>query len=465
MKDGVRFAPCQVAYHKRCIKAGPPFRSRFRNQHGLSYPSTFAPPSFCCELCTVRANMGKELVAHHKSYSLLMLERMRMIDMAHAWAYRTIQQYSSALKWVKTFSTYFDVPILPQTPLIHPPVTHAIPLAWAELNYSLRTTTSKSGEILPIKYSTVTFLRSAVGMVHAYDMIQRFPQQLLRDKYRRALVVPYAAPSEEAMTHFFHLGMSRRLGTQATPSWALSWIHISFINNYLELLYNQATSNEEKHNIACAGVINLIAYLGWLRAQDIFFLSPTHVIITLPVNGPTRGLPPNVGAIELRLLEATKTNQSMEADVVIAYETLSGLQPGKWLIRLRQFESYHPNLLFSTTTHHQFTSSIFRHNYVYPALEAQRRNQEPSLQCFSDAVGDRIQDKVTSMHSWRRAGRSKVSRPPRYNEPNVKGTRKATKDEIYYHGRWLIPRGREAIDHQYNQWDLSERICITMLCG
>lgn len=51
---------------------------------------------------------------------------------------------------------------------------------------------------------------------------------------------------------------------------------------------------------------------------------------------------------------------------------------------------------------------------------------------FYDEKGRRIQDKVYSVHSWRRAGHSRVSHKARHTEPS--GTRKAT--ETYKRGRW-----------------------------
>ena len=459
------FQPCQSSYHQKCIRVGHPFQTRFENKRGLFMPSSIPIPNFTCELCTVRANVWDDLQPPYLTYSLMMLERMRMIDMAHAWAQNTVNQYRATLKWVNAFAHYYKVPILQVDPLKNPPVSKGILLAWAELAYSLRTTETKSGQILPVKYGTITQVRSAVGMFFATDMLQRFPQQLLRDKYRRFIITPHASPSEEAITHFFHLGLSRRIGTAVTPSWALSWIHIAFIDSYLEAIFSTTTNKELQHNIVCAGVINLFTYLGWLRSQDIFNLQVSDITVTTPINGPARGLPPNVGAIELRLLKATKANQTETADVVIAFETLSGLTPGKWFARLLTFQPVIQEVLFSTHSYPRWTSRIFREHFAHPILEKQRSLKEPTLAAFSDTLGERIQDRISSMHSWRRTGRSRVSCPPRHNEPNPPGTRTASEDEVYFHGRWLIQRKREKIDRQYNQWDLVERIPITLCCS
>jgi hypothetical protein len=93
------------------------------------------------------------------------------------------------------------------------------------------------------------------------------------------------------------------------------------------------------------------------------------------------------------------------------------------------------------------------------------QDKEPTLQMFGDTKGTRICDKVYSIHSWRRAGRSRAGLAPRHNEPSPKGTRPATKTKIYEHGRWTLRRDNrsEAIDTTYNQWGLVERLAVIMI--
>jgi hypothetical protein len=92
--------------------------------------------------------------------------------------------------------------------------------------------------------------------------------------------------------------------------------------------------------------------------------------------------------------------------------------------------------------------------------------KEPTLLCFTNEDGNRIRDKVYSMHYWRRAGRSRVSRAARHNEPQPKGTRKATPTEVYEHGRWTNRRDQKGEDMValYNQWGVTERLAITLAC-
>jgi hypothetical protein len=177
--------------------------------------------------------------------------------------------------------------------------------------------------------------------------------------------------------------------------------------------------------------------------------------------------PPHIGAILLDLLPETKSNPCQVADVVIAYTTLLGLAPGEWIQALLSWTMATTGRLFSTATQANWTSRYFRETYAWPLLEEMRTVQkEPTLLCFTDEVGNRIRDKVYGMHSWQRAGRSRVSRAARHNEPKPKGTRKATPTEVYEHGRWTNRRDQKAEDMAalYNQWGVTERLAITLAC-
>jgi hypothetical protein len=141
-----------------------------------------------------------------------------------------------------------------------------------------------------------------------------------------------------------------------------------------------------------------------------------------------RGSYPRLGTqhrshrISSRLLASTKSDKTVTVNVIIAWRCLSGLSLGKWMTRLDLFESEIPGLLFSTRKIPVWTSQHFRSDFAYPILELHRASGEPTLKAFTDQPGHRIRDKVYSMHSWRRAGRSRVSRKPRHDEPNPKGT-------------------------------------------
>jgi hypothetical protein len=92
--------------------------------------------------------------------------------------------------------------------------------------------------------------------------------------------------------------LARRLGTEVSKSWVLSHVHIVYMDNYLITAYEQATSLELQHELACAGSVNLLAYLGWLRGREVFESMEEDLKVVLPKDGPSRNLPPGIGAVE-----------------------------------------------------------------------------------------------------------------------------------------------------------------------
>ena len=73
-------APCGVLYHHGCQRVGAPFHTRLREQAGQAYPSMEYVPNYICEACSGRAVLGRELGENEEDVSILLLERMRMID-------------------------------------------------------------------------------------------------------------------------------------------------------------------------------------------------------------------------------------------------------------------------------------------------------------------------------------------------------------------------------------------------
>jgi hypothetical protein len=449
-----------VAYHGECIQAGPPFHTRLENNKGLSLPHWALRPHFVCELCTVRNELQRELHRSDRDIHLLMFERMRMIDAMNWWQHRTLKQYGPHLKYLFYFDHYYSVQALKPSPLKRPPSTPAIPIMWALLNYSLRN--NKEGE--RIRHNTVRGIKSAASLYYALDTQMAYPRQVLRDGQQRGIVLERVSPTDEAGTTFCTKGMARRMGTETKQSWALTHNHIQYMDQRLEEGYHRAPTLAGQHEVACAGAANLLAYLGWLRSGELFPALKADVTLTVPQDGPTRGLPDGVGAIEFNLGAETKSDPCITADVILAWESLSGLSVGRWLLRLAVFESYHGERLFSTALKPMWDSRHFREHFAWPLLEQMKMEGEPTLKVFSARKGSRLRDKVYSLHSWRRAGRSRVSRPPRHNEPNPPGTRVATPQEIYEHGRWRKKGKSEDMPHHYNQWDMADRLAISLLC-
>jgi hypothetical protein len=454
-------APCGVSYHAECIKAGEPFRTRLPLDKGLICPSGPKLPHFICELCQVRGIINREVKARIKDLELLLMERMRLIDSLSWWQKSTMKTYGPYLSFLERFEQHYEARVLRPTLLVRPPHSAGIALVWAQQLYSLRLYQGTR-----IKFNTIRMLRSAASLYYTWDMQIVYNGQVRRERKRNELC-PYVLPNEESLATFASKGMSRRLGTEVKPSWALSFCHILYIDRRLCDAVNTASSEGSRHKLICAGLANLLGYLGWLRGTELFSINHEDVTIIEPANGPLHELPPNVGAVLVNLLAETKTNSCQVADVVMAYQTLSGLSLGFWFQALYKVSPTSTGPLFHTTAEGQWSSRYFREKYAWPILEEMRTHaKEPSLQMFGDAKGDRIADKVYSIHSWRRAGRSRVSRRARHNEPNPRGTRQASKTEVYEHGRWTLRRDSrgEAIDATYNQWGLIERLAVTMLC-
>jgi hypothetical protein len=63
-------------------------------------------------------------------------------------------------------------------------------------------------------------------------------------------------------------------------------------------------------------------------------------------------------------------------------------------------------------------------------------------------------------------GRSRVSRAARHNEPCPPGSRQATPQEIYEHGRWKAVKSNRVEDMpaHYNQWELIDCVALTLCC-
>ena len=136
---------------------------------------------------------------------------------------------------------------------------------------------------------------------------------------------------------FFTKGCEGRIGTDAKPSWALRDRHVRAFDSFFDHNYRAATTPAGKRHWARAGLANLLLWLGWLRARELFDLRGLDITVVLPVDGPTWDLPPNVGALLLRLNPETKTSRTATADVPVGFTTCSGYRPGRWLLRLKRW--------------------------------------------------------------------------------------------------------------------------------
>lgn len=459
--DGRIFVPCGTTYHLGCIKVGEPFRSRLPAARGLQFPRTRIAPPFICEACTVRAQLGRELTKSREHLALLMLERMRVIDQANAWSVGTHSNYQALLGKLVRFERAFGVNLLRPTELCHPPRHPSIGVMWAQQHYTLQSPSSshsQSGD--RILFGTARGLRSAASQYYLWDRQLAYPERLLRDpRTRKVYLVDDVSPTDAMGYGLMATGMAKRMGDESKPPIALTLKQICWIMSHLDSLWRATSRSMDRREIAAAGVTNLIGWLGWLRSDELFSLTWGDLTITRPPDGPRIGLPAGVGALELRLLPETKSSRTRVADVIISYLCASGLSPGLWMERLRRLwpNARASDSIIRGASGEAWTSRYFRRSHLYVWLHAMRSEGDPFLQAFTLEPGNRIEDKYYSFGTYRRGGRSSCTK--RNN-----GTKKATPDEVYEHGRWRKRISRENMPTRYNEFGIDDRVNITLLC-
>jgi hypothetical protein len=459
-QDGRTFVPCGTTYHLGCIKVGEPFRTRLPAGRGLAYPKVAISPSFICEACTVRAQIGGELRKSGGHLTLLMLERMRLIDQANAWSASSHAIYQGGLRRLSRFQQNFGVPILQATPLSRPPRSPSIGMMWAQQHYAIQSPTgrhSQSGE--RILCQTARLVRSAGSQFYAWDRQIAFPDRAIRDSTHRIIITNGVSPGDEMGYALMTTGMGKRMGDQSRPPYALTLGQVQWIMRRLDSMWSVCLTLPGRREIAAAGVTHLIAWLGWLRSVELFSLKWSDTTITRPDDGPTLGLRPGVGAVELLLLPETKASRTKLADVVVSYVCASGLSLGLWLERLRSLWSADlvGSPLIRGSSGAPWTSHYFRSQHLYVWLNQMRVEGDPFLQAFTQSPGNRIEDKFYSMGSYRRGGRSSCTK-------RSNGLQQATDSEVYEHGRWSHKISKESMPTRYNEFSLEDRLNLTLLC-
>jgi hypothetical protein len=116
--DGTYFSPCGNQYHPECIKVVKPFKTILvRATLGLQYPPVMTRFPFIFEACTVRVVLGRELTWTSGDIQLLMLERMHVIDMAHAWDLLMLQGTARYLGRLSNFGQKYSIDLFPKAPI------------------------------------------------------------------------------------------------------------------------------------------------------------------------------------------------------------------------------------------------------------------------------------------------------------------------------------------------------------
>ena len=463
------FQPCNVLYHASCIKVGAPFRSRHfgKGTNGLQYPPCGTNLPFICELCTTRTHLGRELDPHSSTdMTLLILERMRMIDAAHAWAPRTLENACRTLRRIDKFFTSHQLPSLHVQlglpTLSHPPLDVSIPLFWSMEHYTSCPSTRSHGAAP--SWNTGRAQRSALSLYSAWTTAFCYPQNSYKDSDNRVLSDPSLSPSDNILSRLTAGGIAARLGTESRPSQALVSRHIHWNQKYRTKLLETHTSLHAQYEIVAAQCVELLAWLGWLRSSETFNIRLEDVEMVPPGKGDMYNFPSNVGAILLQLLPSTKSSRNKQVDVVIAWQTASGLSFGFWMSRLifilHQLHWKTPSsYLFRTNSNAPWTSHYFRTNHLYPLLHLQYLNGDATLRHINITSSQDIPYYFFSMHSYRRGADTHCSR---LREGCI---RKAHHDEKIDHGRWRIKNtGRENMPTHYREPSIEDRLYLTLLC-
>ena len=412
-----------------------------------------------CELCTVRAVLGREL-GHPGDRWLLQLERMRVLDSLHNWSTGTNQLYQSRIRQLRRFEAAHPGLCLfvPQDQLA-PASGPEIGLMWALLHASVQPLVfrGRSSRTTPT-FDTIRSLRSAASQVYGWDLIS---SNSGTDWYfqDRRLIQGSVRPTDSASFELFTRGMAARIGTQATPSTALLGRHIRGLDTYFNSQYLAAPAGISRYNLALAGFANLLLWLSWLRGGEAFSLTWSDVTIIWPHEGPQHDIPDGIGALLLRLLPETKSSRATTADVPIALRTVTGLDLHRWLRRVLQEHRQAPvghDRVFRSRDGHRWNSHTYRTQYLYPGLLYLRAAGDTFLQTIGNVRGNSIPDRFYSIHSYRRGARTHSQRSNRHRLH-----RKATNPQVDEHARWRTKRSSQPLRIQYSEWTLYERLRIT----
>ena len=268
------------------------------------------------------------------------------------------------------------------------------------------TTPSQRSKGATPTWNTGRVQRSAVSLYHSWWAAFCNPSTIYKDKDRRLLSDRNLGSTENTLSHMTAGGMAARLGTESRPSQAL---------NQRQILWNQQARNNslqvtnltkmKQYEYIAANCAELILWLGWLRASEVFNLRVQDVDLTTPQNHGKHNLPPGVGAIQLRLLPSTKSQRDKQADVIIAWKTSGGLRLGHWLTKLYiamkslDWKSPH-SYLFRDKANTPWSSYYFRSKHLYPLLHRQLKAKDPLLTHLSISKNHGIEWYYYSLYSY-----------------------------------------------------------------
>lgn len=414
---------------------------------------------YVCELCVVTATLHRPLRPTSSDDALLMLERMRQIDLAHSWAPKTLSTIARELRRFRAFQRDFALPpVGPQAPM-RPPSGTSIQLLWL-LEWRTTHRSSKDGYEF-ITFSGARSVRSALSALHTWAFAHQRSGTAFQAPTKQTISLdPLGlAATDDLVTHLTTQGMMRRLGTEAKPPLAIRADHVHYNIAARSRAYQAATDPTTRHRLALANFCELTFWLGWFRSSEVFTLRWCDIEYIDHGQAPTFGLPSP--ALLFRLLESTKTNRSKQADVIVAARTASGLDIGFWFRQVRSLvrpSPRDPSLVFQTLGH-AWTSHSFRTHHLLPLWEEQRRHGDPTFRPYAGPAPNTLRHKIYSMGSFRRGARTHVSR----HRPGC--LRAASAEEILEHGRWRTRNvSAPSVSRHYNEPSLEDRLYLTLLC-
>jgi hypothetical protein len=153
-----------------------------------------------------------------------------------------------------------------------------------------------------ILVQTTRLLRSAGAHFYAWDRQIAHHDRSLRDSQRRVMFMEGVIPTAELGYTSLTTGMAKRMGDHSKPPIALTLSQVLSVMHHLDGKWRTCTSRTNRLDLAAAAVAHLLAWLGWLRAFELFSIMWADVTLTSPRHGPRVGLALGTGVIELRLL-------------------------------------------------------------------------------------------------------------------------------------------------------------------
>ena len=363
----------------------------------------------------------------------MILERVRLLDIAWSWARGTHRTYQTQFNFIRKFEAAFTVSVLASSFPSAPPSSPDIALAWCMEHRALHQVRALSRGCCPgpVSFSTIRQLRSAAAQYYQLSALITHPSASHINK-EGCLLYQGCRPTDNLTMRMRASGLSRRLGTDVFPSKALLARHVHSLDDILRRGLTGPSAPSVKLLFPRAGFANCVLWLGWLRSAETFCLCHDDIVVTLPQDAATRDLPRNVGMLELLLLPETKSAPSLRADVIIAASTASGLDPLWWyqlicdLTPARQGSDF----IFCDESGSQWTSAFFRSRFLFPCLRHLQANGDLYLRDID------ISSSFWSLHCYRRGARTHVDKVAFTGIR--RRFRRSIASMVYEHGRWTL---------------------------